>query len=329
MVQLTHNNSNNSSRRNPVGHAPASLPGRIEWPTVLLAVSLYCAFGTLTLFYSALPWWLVFVAGGYLVALHGSLQHEVVHGHPTRWRAFNNLLVFPSLWLWLPFGIYRRTHLAHHRSESLTDPLEDPESFYLTPEQWQRTHPMSKALLTFHNTAAGRLAVGPLLACWRFFRTESQLIKSGDTSHCGAWLTHIGACAVVLFWVCLVCDIPLLEYLLLFVYPGLSLTLLRSFVEHRAHPEPERRTAIVESGALMSLLYLNNNLHALHHAEPTLPWYQLGGLYRGRQQAWLQHNGGYLIRGYGSVITQYLRRPRQPVVYSAAVADSGRLSPDI
>ena len=32
--------------------------------------------------------------------------------------------------LWLPYSIYRSTHLAHHRDENLTDPLEDPESYY-------------------------------------------------------------------------------------------------------------------------------------------------------------------------------------------------------
>ena len=73
---------------------------------------------------------------------------------------------------------------------------------------------------------------------------------------------------------------PLWVYLLLFVYPGASLTLLRSYLEHRAHDEVDARTIIVEAGPVMSLLYLNNNLHAAHHDEPGLAWYRAAGRYR-------------------------------------------------
>ncbi len=61
----------------------AASPIRVEWPTILLAASVYLIFGLLTWFYHALPWWLVLPLGGYLVGLHGSLQHEAIHGHPT------------------------------------------------------------------------------------------------------------------------------------------------------------------------------------------------------------------------------------------------------
>ncbi|MDH3595249.1 MAG: hypothetical protein OEM93_10400 [Rhodospirillales bacterium] len=76
----------------------------IEWPTVLLTTATYGAFGLLTWNYDTLPWWLLLPLGGYLVALHGSLQHEATHGHPTPWPRVNELLVGPSLWLWVPTG---------------------------------------------------------------------------------------------------------------------------------------------------------------------------------------------------------------------------------
>ena len=60
-------------------------------------------------------------------------------------------------------------------------------------------------------------------------------------------------------WVIGVCGIPLWEYLLLFVYPGTSLTLLRSFAEHRSHPDWEGRSAILEAEYLFGILYLYNN----------------------------------------------------------------------
>lgn len=73
-----------------------------EWPTMVVTAAIYVGYGVLTLNYHNLPWWLVLPAGGFLLAWHGSLQHEVVHGHPTRWRWLNRALVFPSLWLWMP-----------------------------------------------------------------------------------------------------------------------------------------------------------------------------------------------------------------------------------
>ena len=86
----------------------------VEWPTLLVAAVIYGGYGLLTFTYHSLPWWLLLPAGGFLLAWHGSLQHEVVHGHPTRWRWLNRALVFPSLWPWMPFEVYADTHLRHH-----------------------------------------------------------------------------------------------------------------------------------------------------------------------------------------------------------------------
>src|SRR5262249_10801369 len=99
---------------------------RVEWPTIALAGGIYAAFAILTWFQASIPWWILMPLGGYVVCLHGSLQHEVVHGHPTPWRKVNEALIFPSLWLWLPFSIYRRSHITHHRDSDLTIPGIDP-----------------------------------------------------------------------------------------------------------------------------------------------------------------------------------------------------------
>ena len=50
--------------------------------------------------------------------------------------------------------------------------------------------------------------------------------------------------------------------------------MVRSFAEHRAVPEAERRTAIVENASILGPLFLFNNLHAAHHLRHRLPWYQ-------------------------------------------------------
>ncbi len=293
-----------------IGPTPA-----IEWPTLALAPLIYGAFGLLTWNHEVIPWWLVVPLAGYLLTWHGSLQHEVVHGHPTRWPLLNEALVFPSLWLWLPFRLYRQQHLTHHRDEDLTDPQRDPESYYVTRQTWGRLGPLTRGLLTFHNSVAGRLLLGPLYSWARLYLEEAARLAKGDTRHLGIWLLHGLAVAPVLIWVIAVCGIGFFEYLLLFVYPGISLTLLRSFLEHRARDKVAERVAVVEAGPLLSLLYLNNNLHAVHHAEPSMAWYRLPAYYRAHRRDILADNEGYLYQGYHQVIGRYLLRPKEPVLH--------------
>lgn len=303
-------------------HGRARARIAVEWQTLVLTGAVYTAFALLTWFYHALPWEWVAVLGGYLVALHGSLQHEAVHGHPTRSPRINELLVLPSLWLFIPFRLYRESHLRHHRDEWLTDPMEDPESYYLSGAQWARRGTCTRALLWVHNTAPGRLLLGPLRVLWRLGTAELARLACGDTTHARAWLVHALGGAIVLTWVVGVCRIPLAAYLGLFVYPGLALTLLRSFAEHEARAAVEERTAIVEAGPLFSLLFLNNNLHVLHHAEPGLPWYRLPRRYREQRAELLARNGGLHYPGYVRLVLRHLVRPR-PLVHPLAPRPPG------
>ena len=73
--------------------------------------------------------------------------------------------------------------------------------------------------------------------------------------------------------------------------------------------------AIVEGGMAMAALYLNNNLHALHHARMDLPWYALPKAYRLNRDAVLAANGGYRFDGYGQVIRRYLLWPKDSPVH--------------
>ncbi len=85
---------------------------RLALPTWGIVTLVYGGWGLTTWFYHDLPWWLVLPLGGYFVCLHGSLQHEAVHGRPTGVHWIDGLIVFPSLWLWLPFTHYRESHIA-------------------------------------------------------------------------------------------------------------------------------------------------------------------------------------------------------------------------
>ncbi len=311
LMRAVHAKSLPLKHRRPAGRTRRA----IEWPTVAVAAAIYATFGLLTWYYHALPWWFMLPMAAWVVAWHGSLQHEIVHGHPTRWSWVNELIVLPSLWLWLPYRLYRDTHVAHHHDQRLTDPLDDPESYYKTAEQWSRYNRIARAVFWINNTVAGRLLLGPLIAVWQTWKTQLPKLLRGERTTLAAWALHALGCALVLLWVVWLCRIPLGDYLLLFVYPGTALTLLRSFAEHRAAVTPERRTVIVETAWPLALLYLNNNLHALHHQEPWLPWYRLPRRYRARRVALLAANGDYRFRGYAEIIARYLLWPKESPVH--------------
>ncbi|MFD1702595.1 fatty acid desaturase [Methylopila henanensis] len=280
-----------------------------EWPTVGLAVAIYGGWLALTFFHAAVPAPLLWLAGGWLVAWHASLQHEIMHGHPTRSRVVNDAIGWPPLSLWLPYPVYRLTHLRHHRDERLTDPLEDPESTYWTQDQWDRLGRVGRALATFNVTLAGRLSVGPLVMIVSFLVSEAKLCWGGDANRRRIWARHALGVAAVSAWVVGVCGMSPGAYLFGFVYLGAALTRLRSFAEHRYAARFEERSAIVENGGVLGLLYLNNNLHALHHQSPATPWYRLPKLYGKRREALIEGNGGLVYRGYADVARRFFLRP--------------------
>ena len=84
---------------------------RIDFVTLGVAFAVYGAFVTLTFLFNSLPLWLAAPLGSLLLAWHGSFQHETIHGHPTSSRRINRLLGGVPLALWIPYSIYRETHL--------------------------------------------------------------------------------------------------------------------------------------------------------------------------------------------------------------------------
>jgi len=288
----------------------ASERRRAEWATWAVAAAVYGGWLALTWFYHVLPWWLVLPLGGYLVAWHGSLLHESVHGHPTGSRWVNALLVFPSLWLWLPFGIYRESHLAHHACARLTCPAEDPESFYVAPAAWRAMGRVRRRLGVIRNTLVGRLLLGPAVAVCNLLVDQWRRLARGDLAHLRHWLEHAVSVLVVVAWVAVVCEIPIWQYVLLFAYPGLSLTLLRSFTEHRPGRDQADSTVIVDAGPVFSLLFLNNNLHAVHHARPELPWLLVGRRYRAEAGRSASAGRDFRFSGYAEIARRFLFRPK-------------------
>jgi fatty acid desaturase len=287
----------------------------VEWPTVALAAVIYGGWLGLTYFQSALPWWILCPVGAWLVAWQGSLQHEVLHGHPTRWRRFNRLMALPALSLWLPYECYRVAHLMHHRDERLTDPLDDPESYYWTKGLWGTLNRVWHPLLRLQTTLAGRLIVGPAWTVPRFLLKQLDAWQGGSPVAHRAWRSHLVPLALVLAWLVFVCKMNLLLYVFGIAYPAASLALLRAFAEHRAACEVFERTAIVENAPVLGLLYLYNNLHAAHHERPTMPWYEIPAWYRENRERLIRDNNGLVYDGYGDVARRYLLRPHDGLLH--------------
>lgn len=288
---------------------------RVEWPTLGLAILIYGLWFGATFFHDRLPLWLVTPVAAWTVAWHMSLQHEIIHGHPTRLRWLNSLIGAWPLALWLPFEDYRHTHLTHHRDERLTDPLDDPESFYWRQEDWDGLGPMGRALVRLQATLLGRMVFGPAWSCAKLWKREVQRLARGERRAFRDVALHLAEMAAVLGWVIGVCKMPLLEYVLCFAYAGTSLALVRSFAEHRAESLVERRTAIVERSWLLGPLFLFNNLHLAHHMRPAMPWYKLPGWYAANRAALIERNGGLLYVTYFDVLRRYLLRPHDQTLH--------------
>jgi fatty acid desaturase len=265
--------------------------------------------------HASLPWWLILPIGAYTAGLHSSLQHEALHGHPTRNRLVNELLVFLPISFWLPFGRYRDTHLTHHNDVNLTDPDLDPESFYVLPQAWAEMPGLKRWLFIVNQTLAGRMLIGPAVGIIRFWSAEFRDIVRGDSSKIRDWTLFFFGAAMMLVYVVQVCGMPFWQYYILIAYPGISLALIRSYCEHQAAEDLGERTIIVEASPFWSILFLYNNLHVAHHARPALPWYELPAYYRAERAALIKKNNGYLMRGYGEIFRRYLLTPKEPITY--------------
>ena len=162
------------------------------------------------------------------------------------------------------------------------------------------------------------MVLGPFVAaarCW------AGLVRDARTAR-GVWrlAAHVTAAAAVLA-VVIVAGMPPLLFIAGVAWVGGALTLLRSFAEHRWSPEGSR-SAVVRSGPVMSLLFLNNNLHFTHHERPGEPWYRLPAVHRAIDGDAQASAGAGLYVGYVELARRYAFRSfDQPVCRDRAALD--------
>ena len=285
---------------------------REEWPTFVVLAACYAlwAAGTSVIYLWSAP--VAVIVTGIAVAQFSSLQHEVLHGHPFRWRWLNEALVFPALPLFIPYGRFRDLHLAHHKDANLTDPYDDPETNYLDPEVWNRLGPAVRGMLKINNTMLGRMLIGPVVSQAYFMRSDWRAIMAGDRLVLAGWLWHLPAVALVLIWLEQVGQMPIWAYLIA-AYLASSLLKIRTFLEHQAHVKVRGRTVIIEEKGPLSLLFLNNNLHVVHHMHPQVPWYDLPEEYRAHRERYLSVNENYVFKSYAEIFRKFFLKTKDPV----------------
>ena len=277
---------------------------RSELPTWLLIIAIYTGWFTTLAYWHTLGLLPATVLLIWFTAWYMSLQHELIHGHPTRFPRLNQLFGTLPLAVWYPYGLYRDSHLAHHHNDRLTVPVDDPESYYFTEQTWARFTPWQKRIIHARNTFLGRLLLAPLLdivqtlgsavAAFRQLRLRAMLM----------WLVHGALLAGLVVWMRHVGFSPV-WFVLAVSYPALALTKVRSFLEHRAADDPLARSVINEAGIFWQVLFLNLNYHSVHHDLPGVPWYGLKALYQQNRALYQQRNHGFVVKGYGQWLRQF------------------------
>jgi fatty acid desaturase len=294
--------------------------GRVEWPTIVLIFACYALWFALAFGGDTLPplIWISSVAA--ITTLYWSLVHEVVHGHPTTIRWVNSALVWLPLGWVYAYGRFREEHLTHHATGELTDPFDDPESWYLAQTGFGRLSRMSCWLLTANNTLLGRMAIGPLIVGWRMVKGDLRSISGGGNrarTVAWQWALHGAGVAVLIGLLAGNSGVPVWWYALA-AYFSISILLIRTFLEHQASENVGERTVIIEDRGPLAFLFLFNNLHVVHHTRPGLAWYHLPGFYRRHRNQFIVRNKGYIYSSYWQVFRRYFLVPKEPVAHPFA-----------
>ena len=279
-----------------------------EWPTWALIALIYSLWVAALVWYAVqggvAPWLFLTVVSAWYM----SLQHELVHGHPTRSARLNRVFGLLPLAVWYPFDIYRDSHLTHHRDELLTFPGEDPESNYMDPPDFAACSAPQRALLVAQRTTLGRMCITPGFAIAHLLQDMVRRATWRNRAKAWSWAQHLGLLALVLWGVHASTGMPVWMYLLS-GYFALGLACLRSLYEHRPAARPAHRIVVNEAGWFWRWLYLNNNYHAVHHARPALAWYAIPGAYQAERERFTNGTGGFVIPGYNRFFLRHLFTP--------------------
>lgn len=295
----------------------ANKVAKIEWQTAALIVACYGTWIALLLYGDHLNASIWIFASAINITLFMSITHEVVHGHPTRNDLVNRLMVLIPIGWSIPFERFRETHLDHHKTAELTDPFDDPETWYLTHHEWILRNKITRSILTFNNTLFGRMLIGPVIGLGRFYISEFRSMltfENGWRDRAASWAMHFSFCATMVWLANNFGNVPFWQWLAA-IYLGHSILLIRTYLEHQAAPDNSERTVIIETACPIAFLFLFNNYHFVHHNKPHIPWYQLPSEYRKKREQFLAENGAYVYRSYAEIFRMFFLRSKEPVAH--------------
>ncbi len=298
--------------------AIAAIPVKnIELPTLLLIFVSYSLCLALLLLGGTIPSVAWIIVAGLNITLFMSITHEVVHGHPTRYQWLNSLLIlFPIAWT-IPYERFRDTHMQHHETGQLTDPFDDPESWYLYRKMWLSRRPFTRAVLNFNNTLFGRMLIGPIIGLARFYFGEIRQVFVDPSSRqymLLVWGKHLALCAIMVSFLSAVSQVPLWQWVCA-AYFGHSALYVRTFLEHQAAPDHRQRTVIIRQKCPIAFLFLFNNFHMLHHDFPGIPWYRLPAAFKQTEEQYLSAKDAYVYQSYTEIFRRYFFRVKEPVAH--------------
>lgn len=290
---------------------PLAQPPRVEWVTLGLIVATLAIWAATLFWLSAAAPVLAALLMVCVLVLHSSLSHEVCHGHPLPSRRASEALMLVNPGIAVPLLRFRDLHLAHHQDSILTDPYDDPESNYVDPSRWATMPVWLRLVRRANNTLAGRMLIGPALGQVSFMVGDWKAIRAGDGQALKGWLLHLPG-AVLILWLVWLSPMPVWLYLLC-AYAALSVLKIRTFLEHQAHEKARGRTVIIEDRGPLAFLFLNNNLHVVHHMHPKVPWYRLPALYADNRARYHARNDGYVYRSYAQIFGRHFLHAKDPV----------------
>lgn len=173
---------------------------RSEWPTWTVVVAVYAGWFGVALNARTLGLAPTVALLAVLSCWYMSLQHELMHGHPTRWPLVNMLFSLAPLAVWFPYEVYRDSHLRHHDDAHLTEPGRDPESYYVAPEQWANAGAVLRAALAARTTFAGRVLIGPWFSIAASWWEATQAVAERRWRIVAGWAVHLVALAALAHW---------------------------------------------------------------------------------------------------------------------------------
>ena len=272
-----------------------------EWRTLLLVMTIWGAWSYSVFIIPVDMIWISVVVLPFTLTLYQSCQHEAIHHHPFTQSYYNDMIVMMPLTLLVPYYYFKESHLKHHQSD-ITDPDDDPESFYVTQEVWNDLSIWQQKILIFNNCILGRLILGRLIYIYRL----PSLIKASN--HKIVWLSHVIIVAVLLILIHVYSHINIWLYCLC-AFIAESIIAIRSFLEHQCHDD---RTVIIDDNGLLAFLFLNNNYHDIHHKNPAVAWYKLPRIFDNDRNI---YERGYFYKNYKEIFKKHFLLVKEPIIH--------------